>query len=126
MEIKVIRDTGFVGRLAPINLLMDGEEIKKLQNNEEYIIKTKKKQVHIKAKQWFFGSQYYVIEQDETIRIKGNPIALLFYFISLILLLIASFAGTGQLMQQVLAFAGFASITVTFILCVKRYFLLKY
>src|SRR5699024_7367797 len=100
-------DTGFVGRLAPVNLLLDGEEIKKLGNNEEYTIKTKKNQVHLKAKQWFFGSKIEIIDQDETIRIKGNPTALLFYFISLILLLIASLAQTENNVQLILASFGF-------------------
>lgn len=126
MEVKVKRNTGFVGRFSPITLLVDNKEVTKLRHNETYIIKANQ-QVKLKVRQLFLHSRERTIGEDATIEVKSNPVPLTLYFISILLVLISAFYRTGAAPFPIPIFSlvAFVCITITILYSVKSFFLLK-
>ncbi|WP_044642598.1 hypothetical protein [Risungbinella massiliensis] len=117
MSIKVKRATGIMGGASNIALKVDNQVVKKLKNNEEYIIQAEK--ATVKAKQWFFGSKAKQVERGNTVEIKINNMALLFYIISLVLVLF------GKMISPIIIVIGLIGVLGTIVYSTKNWFELE-
>lgn len=120
MTIKVKRNTGIVGFATPITLKMNNEVIKKLKNNEEYIISPESEKVTVEANQWFFGSEEKQVVDNSMIAVKTNSTALLYYTLTLAAIIVARFAHL-----PILSVIGLIGIAITINYSTKNWFKLE-
>lgn len=120
MEIRVRRATGFLGFASSVALKVDNQLVRKMKNNEEYVLNTDEQNVRIKANQLYFGSHEKLVNADEIIVIKTNPIALILFLVSMALIVYGKL--THQLAISILAFP---IILVTIVYAIKNWFVLE-
>ncbi|MFP7476921.1 hypothetical protein [Terribacillus saccharophilus] len=77
MAIQVKRNTGMMGGLAKVALLVDGQHAAKLGNDEAATVSLGEEAVKLKAKQWFFGSKELEVVNDASVEVRINMIAML-------------------------------------------------
>lgn len=118
MSIKIKRDTGMMGGASKVALEVNQAVVKKLKNNEEYIISSKD-DVLIKAKQGFFGSEKKKVNPGDMVEIKINNAALLLFVVSLL----AMFFGTQ--INPVVTLLGLVGGLVTVIYSTRKWFILE-
>ncbi|MBO1001728.1 hypothetical protein [Pseudogracilibacillus auburnensis] len=124
MEVKVKRRTGFMGAASKVVLLVDEKEETKLKNNEEYNVTSNKNSITLKAKQMFFGSNALEAKNGDNVELKINPICLLLYVVSFVLLFIAVF-NDGREIKLLFSAGALILLIITSIFSVKSWFVLK-
>lgn len=124
MQVRVKRNTGFMGAASKIVLKVDEKVETKLKNNEEYILTTEKESVKIKAKQMYFGSNELKVNDKEKVEIKMNPMCILLFVFSFILIFTSGIFENRE-MKLVFALVGLCSIAITMVYCMKSWFVLK-
>lgn len=117
MSIKVKRATGIVGAASKIALEVDHQVVKKLKNNEEYIIEAEK--ATVKAKQWFLGSKTKQVERGNTVEIKANYTALLLYVVAVAVTIF------GKNISPFITVIGFIGMLGTISYSIKNWFKLE-
>ena len=124
MQVRVKRNTGIMGAGSKIVLKVDEQVEAKLKNNEEYIFTTDKESVKIKAKQMYLGSNEIKVNGKEKVEIKMNPMCLLLFVFSFILIFTSGIFENRE-MKLVFALVGLCSIAITMVYCMKSWFVLK-
>ncbi|MEN2768982.1 hypothetical protein [Ornithinibacillus xuwenensis] len=119
MSIKVRRNTGVMGGMMSVSLLIDSKKAAKLSENEEFIVDSTNIPTKIKAKQWYFGSPEMEVEDDSNVEITINPIAMLLLFLSMALIF------AGSLLLPVLTVLGIVSCFATIFYATKNWFVIK-
>ena len=119
MGIQIKRNTGVMGGTMPVSLLVEGQKVKKLSNNEEYRIDANQSAVKIKANQMYFGSAEIEVEDQSIVEIKINQTALLLLVLSFVFLFV------GVVMSPIVIGVGVVGTIVTMIYATKNWFDLK-
>ena len=124
MQVRVKRNTGIMGAGSKIVLKVDEQVESKLKNNEEYIFTIDKESVKIKAKQMYLGSNEIKVNGKEKVEIKMNPMCLLLFVFSFILIF-TSVIFENREMKLVFALVGLVSLAITMVYGIKSWFVLK-
>lgn len=86
MAIHVKRNTGMMGGLAKVAVLVDGQHAAKLSNDEVTTVSQGDEAVKLKAKQWFFGSKELEVDDDANVEVRINMAALLLLLVAIVCL----------------------------------------
>jgi hypothetical protein len=120
MSIKVKRNTGIVGGMISVSLIVNNKKTTKMREKEEYIVDGTNMPTKIKAKQMYFGSKETEVEDHSTIEIITNPAAIVLSFASIGLTFVGS-------MLNIFGFVmiGFVACITTLFYSIKNWFLIK-
>jgi len=120
MEIRVRRATGFLGFASSVALKVDNQLVRKMKNNEEYVLNTDEQNVRIRVNQLYFGSHEKLVNADEIIVIKTNPVARILTIVFMALIVYGSFTH-----QPAFSILAFPVILVTLVFAIKNWFVLE-
>ncbi|PAD34273.1 hypothetical protein [Terribacillus saccharophilus] len=87
MAIHVKRNTGMMGGLAKVAVIVNGQYAAKLGNNEDTTFKSSES-VKLKAKQWFFGSKEMEVVDDANLEVRINTVAVLLLLAAIVCLIL--------------------------------------
>ncbi len=124
MEVKVKRQTGLMGGVAKVTLLVDGQETAKLKNNEEHVIHTEEPSIQLKAKSGLMGSRPIQTTSGGNVEIKVNPMCILLFIASIALIFMASMTDVQE-MKLAFAIVGLVGVIATFVLSITSWFVLR-
>lgn len=88
MAIHVKRNTGMMGGLAKVALLVDGQHAAKLGNDEITAVSQGDEAIKLKAKQWFFCSKELEVDEDANVEVRINMAALLLLLVAIVCLIL--------------------------------------
>ncbi|WP_102707833.1 hypothetical protein [Terribacillus saccharophilus] len=88
MAIHVKRNTGMMGGLAKVAVIVDGQHAAKLGNDEVMTVSQGDEAVKLKAKQWFFGSKELEVADDASVEVRINMAALLLLLAAIVCLIL--------------------------------------
>ncbi|PAE08342.1 hypothetical protein CHI12_06500 [Terribacillus saccharophilus] len=88
MAIHVKRNTGMMGGLAKVAVIVDGQPAAKLGTDEDTTVSLGDKTVKLKAKQWFFGSKELEVVDKANVEVRINMAALLLLLAAIVCLIL--------------------------------------
>ncbi|MFP7170718.1 hypothetical protein [Terribacillus sp. 7520-G] len=88
MSIHVKRNTGMMGGLSKVDLIVDGQRAAKLANSENTTVTPDEGSVKLQAKQWFFGSKELEVNDDAHVEVRINMTALFLLLVALVCLIL--------------------------------------
>lgn len=88
MSITVKRNTGMMGGLSKVDLIMNGQRTAKLADSEGTTVSPGEGAVKLQAKQWFFGSKELEVYDDANVEVRINMTALFFLLAAMVCLIL--------------------------------------
>ncbi|SNZ03222.1 hypothetical protein SAMN05421503_0309 [Terribacillus aidingensis] len=87
MGVSVKRNTGMMGGLAKIAVVVDNEHVVKLGNSEETTVGSGDAPVKLQARQWFFGSKKLEAAPGSRVEVRINSTAMILFLAAFICLI---------------------------------------
>jgi hypothetical protein len=88
MAIQVKRNTGMMGGVAKVAVIVDGQTAAKLGNDEDTTVSLGDETVKLKAKQWYCGSKEMEVVDDANLEVRINTVALLLLLAAIVCLIL--------------------------------------
>lgn len=123
MKASVKRNTGMMGGLAKVSLIINEKEMAKLGNEEEYTIISKQESVRIKTRQWFFGSKEVEVKDNEAIEIRINTFLSIVYLVAIILLILSGMS-VDRTSKLIFSVPALAILLFTIFISTRSWFVL--
>ncbi|QXE01467.1 hypothetical protein [Terribacillus sp. DMT04] len=86
MGVSIKRNTGMMGGLAKIGVIVDNDHVVKLGNNEETTVGSGDTSVKLQARQWFFGSKKLEAAPGSRVEVRINTTAMYLFLAAFICL----------------------------------------